>query len=424
MTHAPPDFRSALHQAEAAAGSLGLAVRTALGPILPESGGARSCGRALGLERTLGWKVWTIAHSSDLATILRMLPGRRGWTQVLAALRRRGAEGPAVDAVRTAADRMQDLLGDLRRRPALLRAIGAGGLDRAEERERMVAARRKAARSNERVYGVHTDRAVVAALLAPDGKGGLALACTTIFDRLSRSRPGLPWPLYARLATLDTRRGTRRLGTPVDPHATLAPLVSDLSGPEGIPGATAGAITVGERDGTAFLHVADLSTAEGGNARIATAEFVRGAGRRQPGQADPIHLRWGCYLPTDLLVFDVLVHRSLPKSTEPSPWLCGTPLSIRSLDGWHDEARLPLEAEAKEIPATELAKTLGSAGPAHLDVVRRTALALGTGLEEFVTHRVRIPFPPLFGSVFMSFELAPAASEVRTRRRERRDERE
>jgi hypothetical protein len=110
----------------------------------------------------------------------------------------------------------------------------------------------------------------------------------------------------------------------------------------------------------------------------------------------------------------------MPQLTAPAPWLCGTPLSIRTLAGWHEEARLPLEGETEELPAADTGRGLGPAGIAHLELARRTAAALGTSLDEFTVHRVRIPFPPLFGSVFMSFELAPAAPEVRTRRRERR----
>jgi hypothetical protein len=385
--------------------------------MLPGTSGARSCGRALGLERTLGWKLWTVAHTSDLATTLKVLPGRRGWTQVAASLAKRGGDPTAIAAMRDAADRLHELLAELKRSPALLRAIGAGGLDRTAERERMVAARRTASRANERVYGVHAELAAVAALLAPGlRKYSLALACTALFDGLTRSRPGMPWPLYARLATLDTRSGQRRLGNPIDGRSALPPTVADLSGP----GSLAGRIRSGERDGGAFLQVADLDPSHDARLRVAVAEFVDVAISKRTDGADPVHLRLGNYLPTDLLVLDVAIHASLTRTTDPSPWLCGTPLSIRSLDGWHEEARLPIECESQAIPPSALAKDLGTAGVAHLEVLRRTAAALRTGLDEFSFHRVRLPFPPLFGSLFMSFELAPAASEVRTRRRERR----
>jgi hypothetical protein len=417
MTSPPKDFRSALQQAETAATALGVAVRTALGPLLQDSGGARSCGRALGLERTLGWKVWSLAHASDLAAMLRVLPGRRGWTQVYASFRRRGMTAESAEAVRASAERLMAVVEDLRKEPALLRAIGAGGLDRASDRERMVAARRKASRANERLYGLHAGLAIVGAMLAPARRsGGVALACTAVFDRITRSRPGMPWPLYSRLATLDTRRGTRSLGTPIDPDSKPAPLVAELSSPN----AKAGPLSAGERDGSAFLEIADVPPGGSAPIRVALAEFVETAARRVAGRPDPVHLRLGNYLPTDRLVFDVLVHRSMPQLTAPAPWLCGTPLSIRTLAGWHEEARLPLEGETEELPATDAGRGLGPAGIAHLELARRTAAALGTSLDEFTVHRVRIPFPPLFGSVFMSFELAPAAPEVRTRRRERR----
>jgi hypothetical protein len=415
--HQPPrEFRSALSQAETAANALSGAIRAVLDPMLPGSSGARSCGRALGLERTLGWKLWTIAHTSDLATTLKVLPGRRGWTQVAAALGKRGGNPAAIAAMRDAADRLHGLLGDLKRSPALLRAIGAGGLDRTADHDRMVAARRKASRANEKVFGVHAELATVAALLAPGRrKASLALACSAVFDGLTRARPGMPWPLYARLATLDTRNGQRRLGNPIDPRSKLPPIVSGLCRP----GSLANRLMIGERDGGAFLQLADLDPADD-PLRIAVAEFVEVAATTGSDDVDPVHLRLGNYLPTDLVVFDVAVHASLILKTDPSPWLCGTPLSIRALEGWHEEARLPIECESQEIAPAGLAARLGPAGAVHLELLRQTAAALGTELSEFRLFRVRLPFPPLFGSLFMSFELAPAASGARTRRRERR----
>ena len=412
------EFRFARDRAEASARALAAAVRAALGTLAYESGGARSCGRALRLERTLGWKLWRVAHASDLPSLLRTLPGRRGWDQILLALQRQALAPAATDGVRAAAREMLAIVGELQRHPALFRALGGGGVDRAIERERMVAARRKASRANERVHGLHAGLTAVTALIAPKGRSrNLSLACAATFDRISRSRPGMPWPLYARLATLDTRTGTRKLGTPVDRTSPLEPIVLDLCSGDALDGA----LKVGERDGGVFLEIADLHAGPSGDFRVSTAEYVRSTGTPAKASLDPVHLRLGIYLPTDLVVLGVLTHRSMPLTTTPAPWLCGTPLSIRSLGGWHEETRLPLEGESEPIAVGELGKGIGTAGPVHLALLRRTAAALGTGLDEFVAHRVRVPFPPLFGSVFMSFELAPAASVERARRREHRD---
>ena len=417
-THeSPVDFRSARQRAETSARALASAVRAALGDALQESGGARSCGRALGLERTLGWKVWNLAYATDLAAVLRVLPGRRGWTQVMTALDNLGVDAPRIKAVRAAADQMLEVVRELRRQPSLLRAVGAGALDSRVERERTIAARRKASRANERVYGLHVAAAIVTAMLVPErGSRRLSLACAASFARVTRSRPGMPWPIYARLATLDTRTGSRALGTPVDRGSPLEPLVSDLSSR----GLAEGSLHVGERDGCVFLEIADLP-ADGDAAHlISVAEYVHGATRANARDADPVHLRYGILVPTDLLVFNVLTHRSLTLSRTPSPWMCGTPLSIRSLAGWDEEARLPLESECECVPVADLDKRAGAAGLRHGELLRRTAAALSTDLDAFVAYRAQVAFPPLFSSVFASFELAPAASVGRTRRREHR----
>jgi len=409
-SHEPSiDFRSARQRAETSARALATATRTALGTLLQESGGARSCGRSLGLERTLGWKLWTVAQSSDLSTLLRALPGRRGWIQIVSALRSRGPVPEAAHGVQVAAEQLLALVGELQRSPALLRAIGGGALDRAVDRDRMVSARRKARRANERVYGLHADLATVHALLAPEAATRrVTLACAAVFEGVVRSRPGMPWPIYARLATLDTRKGTRALGTPVDAKSPLAPVVAELSSP----GALRGALRTGAREDGAFLEIADLPAGDRTPMRIATGEFIRGASLRVRGRPDPVHLRLGSYLPADLLALQVLVHRSLSLSTAPSAWLCGTPLSIRSLEGWTEESRLPLESECERISTAELGQGCGAAGSTSLDLLRRTASAIGHPLDAFDAYQVRVPFPPLFGSLFVSFEIAPPARAV------------
>ncbi len=406
MDPAPSKFGSALQRVEAAFAAVRFAAIEVLRPLLPASSGARSCGRALGLERTLGWKLWTIAHTADLATGLRAMPGRRGWSQVMNALRQRNASAVALESLHGAVEQFLATLGEFQADPALLRAIGAGGMDRREERQKMVAARRRSARANEQVYGLHAELVIVSALLCPGPAAGtVSLACTTLFDGVRRTRPGMPWPIYGRLATLDTLRNERKLGTPMDLRSPLPPVVSDLSSP----GLTDARLRIGERDGGAFVELADLGP-DDPPARICAAELVEVAS--DPGSSQhPVHLRFGSQLPTDGLTLEVLVHRSLPLASDPSPWLCATPLSIRSLHGWHEEVRLPLEAEPRPINLTSSPKRRSPAG-VRLELLRRTAAALHHTLEEFAAFEACVPFPPLFGSLFMSFELGaePRAS--------------
>ena len=399
MDPAPSKFGSALQRTEADFAAVRVAVGEVLRPLLPVSSGSRSCGRALGLERTLGWKLWTIAHTADLATGLRAMPGRRGWSQVLEARRQRGAPIAAVAALRQASEQLEATLAEFRRDPALLRAIGAGGMDRRAERQKMVAARRRSSRANEQVYGLHAELVIVSALLgAGPSAGTVSLACTTLFDGVRRTRPGMPWPIYGRLTTLDTSRGERAFGTPIDAASPLPPVVTDLSSPR----LGDARLRVGDREGGAFVELTDLGP-DDPPARICTAEFIGVASDPGPSQ-QPVHLRFGSQLPTDLLTLEVLVHRSLPLASDPSPWLCATPLSIRSLHGWHEEVRLPLETEPRPIDLSGKPKGRSPAA-GRLELLRRTAAALGHSLEDFRAFEASVPFPPLFGSLFMSFEL-------------------
>jgi hypothetical protein len=386
-------------------------LRTCLDQCVPAEAGGRSCGRALGVDRTLGWRCWSIAHTSDLATVLRMLPGARGWRLVLKALDARGvATGDLADGI----DLLQTATARNRLDRDTLRAIGAGRLDGQRGMAQLLATRRQASRANRSLYGVHVGRVAAAQLVGPPASdGAVDLAYAAVFDGLARTRPGPPWPVIVRSVVVDDDRtgsGTEedrraqseQRADPIGAGGRLPPLVEELSS-EGI---ALGELQPGVREGFASIDLADVAPARSGSLRACFAEIAAKAGTLRHSGTELVNLWYPTHLPCDLLVLDMLLHERLLRGTEPAVALYGTPLPLSRLAQWSEEIRLPLEVEARPIATPALPRTMAKLSPAYLELLRRTVAAMGCAIEEFAPFRVVVPAPPLFSGVSMRCELA------------------
>lgn len=78
------------------------AVADALDSSVPAGSGARSVGRSLGLTKTMGWKLWTIATCDDHERVIHAIPGDRGWRTMMAAIEAGCPSRSKVDRVRGA----------------------------------------------------------------------------------------------------------------------------------------------------------------------------------------------------------------------------------------------------------------------------------------------------------------------------------
>lgn len=387
------------------------ALRTCLDQCVPAGAGGRSCGRALGLDRTLGWRCWTIAHTTDLATVLRMLPGSRGWRLILKALEARRV---ATRELATGIDLLQTATARNRLDRDTLRAIGAGRLDGERGSAQLVATRRQAGRANRSLYGVHVARVAGAQLVGPPARdGSIDLAYTAVFDGLGRSRPGPPWPVLVRSVVVDdrsrsaaastTRRADRlQVADPIGASPRLPPLVEDLSS-EGIAGRE---LQPGVREGFASVDLADTAPSRSGSLRACFAEIAVKAGTLRHGGTELVNLWYPTHLPCDLLVLDVLLHEGLVRATEPAAALYGTPLPLTRLSQWSDEIRLPLEAEARPVATPTLPRSMAKIDAPYRELLRRAAAAMGCEIDAFSIHRVVVPAPPLFSGVSMCCEMA------------------
>lgn len=394
-------------------GTLVDAVRTALRRCLEEAllpgTGARGLGRALGLRRNLAWKAFAVANSADLPSLLRALPGDVGWTFIFEAIERTGrCSSEASEALRSAVSALSNRISAEQLDPAALRAIGSGSLESAAERKVMRRARRMAFTASKQIYGAHAKARVGAFLVAPSAEGGepmVDLAALTILEGLDRARPGPPFPIYHRIRTHRAGEHGTRIGANLQPGET-APMVPSLTS-EGV---SPDEIRLGagiREDAPDHFEFLQRSRRRLAPLRVAFAECSRRiASPFAHGHDSHAELRLPTPMPVEMVVFDVLIHRDLPRGSEPAAALYGHAADSSQRTLWHDHHRLPLEDEIGEAASLRLPLALAETREAYAALLDLGAQTIGFPLSAFEAYRVVVPWPPMHASLLVTWRLA------------------
>lgn len=380
------------------------ALRDALDGIASGDSGARACGRALGLTRSLGWSFWNLAFAPDVPAALRAMPGDRGWKLLVDGLARRGCAPSRMAALDRALRALQAELRSRSLSPTLLRSIASGALDTQVELRRMRTWRRRAREAAEWLYGVRSSM-VCAAMAAgpPDSTGIVDTVGITIFEGLARMRPGPQWPIF---------QGQLNYGNAESETSALVPSrigwgIDHLCSP--------GAVGTSLRRSGSTDHLVsfvDTGTQGDKGIRAAFAQRALRCGRIGPAPdgetgRDPPHLGMILTVPTKVAVFDLLLHERIPVRADPSGALYGPP------DPWPSptaEHGMPERLEAKRLPLDAVVESLrGTEAPAGAAALRgpwteltgMAADGLGQPLSAFRRYRLTITDPPMHGRILM-----------------------
>lgn len=396
-----PDFETVAAEVASLVADLRAALRDAVDGIVPDTTGARACGRALGLARSLGWGVFTVLTVSDPPAVLRAMPRRKGWAIVLAQLERSGCDPKRIRAVQVAADRLLGRLEVVGLDRLVLRAAAAGGLDTAHETTAMVKSRRAMRVNAEEILGLHAQAQLGAFLIGPpDRQRRVDLVGLIEYESLKRMRPGYPFPIHQRVHAWHPSSKELKASSPLRTDSQVAGLVRDLS-TKGIAGTTV-RLGHGDEDRTIFFHGED--TVVGPGIRAAFAECVPKGGT-VGGEDDRVELDVQIHLPMAYGVMEVWIHRSIPRITEPAAILTGTYGATGRIGSQADRLRIPLEAEAKAIDSPTLPARLRTDGAKHATLLERGAETLKCSLEDFVGYRVIVPDPPIGSRVMLKWKM-------------------
>jgi hypothetical protein len=363
-------------------------LREALDATLPALDGARACGRALGLKRGLGWKIYSVATASDLPTALGALPRRSGWAMVIQSLREARCPASKLRALERSVDALQSRLesGEVKR--SMLRAIAAGQLDNPRQTMAMLDARRSVREGSETVFGVRCALQVgMYVISAADARGSVSLATSNMYDDLRRLRPGPPIAIKSFTRAWHPSTPEDIVASPMGADPTTGWLVSDLSSPRSWGTHVGLESDVGS-------PVVCLHGGIGADLRIVFAEQIPGAGT--VGHADDrVDLHFGISIPTARCIFEVWIHRSIALRSQPAAGLAGTLDSALPMSQETELIPLPLEVRAERIDRVAPPKVSRSITRVHAEMVGRCATAMRTEPDELVGYRVDVPDPPI-----------------------------
>jgi len=397
----PAGFPATAAEVEATLTALRTLLRTTLDRVLPGESSARSLGRFLQAGRMTAWRCWTVAYVADPAAALRAMPGTRGWADLLRRLATRGATDAEIAAIRTEVDRFEALLRTRSIGRAEVDALAAGVGGTRGERARIVAARRSASRGAAALYGVHAKLLVISYLVAPGKrKGTIDLASVGIIEGLGRLRPGAPWPIVQHAVASDRQQALRH-HRPLGDGGAMPGLIRSLSSP-GIAGSELTEHT--DASGVTTIRLGDLRPEHRKGIRMVVADSMLGA---QVGddEVKPIHLHSTFLHPADLAVIELLVHRKLPRHTDPVAALLGTPIVPQSLPQARLASRLPLEEVFRPCVAGSASPRARAVAGAYKEGVARACAALRSDVESFDAFRIELPYPPAFAVALASVEL-------------------
>ncbi len=366
--------------------------------------GPQQVSRRFGLNKTLTWSLSRVMQEADALAALRHVPGEQAIGKLLTATAQGGAGEDAIERVRAAVRRYDELVdlhvGD---RPTLELVIDSFG----EGTDALERSRKMAFRGNSGIFGVQAKCRLAVGLLTPskDDPGRLDMAMLMGYSGFRRLRDTVRWPLFKLRAwdadeALTGRRWQsvsgdsdrdelnlmREFCTDPLPDISLAQ-TSDGSdcilepGPLGNPGA--------------------FSCFRGDLMRSAVPRFAT------PSDASG---EFGAAIttPSEHLIFDIVVHKDLEFALKPELVVYARAFAHRERTDDGDPAwLLPISTPVVELSGHPPVVSTPLV-PGYSDMIHRAQERLGHAPDEFRAIRAHMKYPPLGATVLLRFALPEA----------------
>ena len=373
---------------------LAIALRDALAAAfavhLSRSQGSRDFARRMGLDKSLGWKVWRMSTAPSAAAFLRVFPKARG---VRALVETAVANSSPRSLAEPVARLAQELLQ--------VRAAAAGASSVADAvkvaprlpRVEVVAQLARQFELDAETLGFSIELRVGAFMLVPDAASGrVSLAACTLLAGPRCFRAGVRAAVYMPLAAWEA-------GGSIRPHAASPAGLSEVPGfvPQlSTPGITAEQFESFRRGGGngdgprewCFLPRPGVPEV------LAFLETMRGAGNMwAAAEHDFAFLSMAITAPMRRAVLDIWVHRSMP--------MPDVTVSCRTVQALLPHPGAPSRMLPSPFPDGVLLECrkpgfgpgLAEANARYRALLERGAAELGTEVGEFRLLRASVPHP-------------------------------
>jgi hypothetical protein len=393
--------RSPLDLLEGRARSLSDALAAALAAVVREPTAVRACGRALGVDKNLAWRLVRLSEAADLAGVLASRPGSRGWALAESALARLGCRPELMATLSEARAAFEREILEQHVEKGTLRLLAYGGLETAAGREQILGLRREAAAAAARRFGTWADAMVSSYLVTPTGEDDLLdIRCVTLLSGLRRVAAG---------PNLEIHRGTNsgsdaraeRYRTSIASHRGIGSLVPALSSPDAleqlvVTANPARSIVHFRGEGIAATQGIDLTFVE--SIPRAAYTYARHEGENGAYGAPAL-------VPTACFILEVLVDRSVTWGGTADAAMFTQIAGPVSRVQYFEQQRLPMVEAPEREGSVDLPRRLGRLGRHHRAAIEHAASECSRTVADFTIHRVVVSHPPLSTNIALRWRL-------------------
>lgn len=381
--------------------TLSEALAVALADVVRDPTAVRACGRVLGVDKNLAWRLVRLSEAPDLASVLSSRPGSRGWGLTFAALDRTRCAASLVEALTAAKEAFEQEILDQGLDEQALRFLAFGGLETDEGREEILKIRRDAAETAALRFGTWAEALVTSYLVTPAGEGDLLdLRSSTMLLGLRRLGPGPNLEIHrGTVSGSDSREERFRMS--IDEHRGVGALVPSLSSPRAVE-----QLVVAANPARNIVHFRGQESPSALGADLTFLESLPRAAytfARHEGEL-------GSYgapvlVPTGWFVLEVLVERSVIWGVGADAAMFSQITGPSNRVRFFEQQRLPMVELPECDVEPELPKELGDLRTPHRAALEHAAADAGRSLADFVVHRVAVAHPPLSSNIILRWRL-------------------
>jgi hypothetical protein len=410
------DLREALGRLYAAVGA---------DPLVPQE-----VSRRFGLNKNLTWKISRITSASDPLTAIRHVPGSAGLTILIDAFRKAGSAASLIEGVQAAARSFDKVVqahaGDRAGLELMLDSMGIGYDHNALERSRELAYL-----GNSGVWGVAARVKIVLAIFCPGVRrpGTVDVMHVTGYFGFRRLRAVPEWEVARFDHFTDAEDRSQTPAREGGVESTGGGLGQPTSWPdiESITPATEGKSPTFSRVYSDYCSPMDLpihvkvgpsgqlymlGPADAGHRHAVDVFFgqiVRGNTATRTASEHQVHLSTATTTPSELQVFDAIVHKDVLPNQHPTLSIFGRLDMGRARVDELERAgcTIPFSEQVLEVSPAPEALQLGEA-PRYVNMVRDAYARMNASPNDFRAYRVAHKHPVTPSTTVLSWQLPSA----------------